>query len=43
MTKQKGRGFIQEIKEKQDIRLFDATKQSRDFLPLEILKAVETE
>ncbi len=39
----KGRNFIQEIKERQDARLFEVTKQNRDFLPLVILKAVETE
>jgi nucleoside-triphosphatase len=38
----KGRGLIAEIKERQDIKLFEMTKHNRDLLLLEILKETET-
>jgi len=34
----KGRGLITETKERQDIKLFEMTKDNRDSLPFEILK-----
>jgi nucleoside-triphosphatase len=37
-----GSGLITEIKERQDIKLFEMTKHNRDLLLLEILKETET-
>jgi nucleoside-triphosphatase len=36
----KGTGFIAEIKGRKDVRIFEMTKKNRDFLFLEILKAM---
>ena len=38
----KGDGLIREIKERQDIKLFEMTRHNRDSLLLEILKEMET-
>jgi nucleoside-triphosphatase THEP1 len=38
----KGSGLIAEIKERQDIQLFEMTKHNKDSLLLEILKETET-
>jgi nucleoside-triphosphatase len=37
----KGSGLIEEIKKRQDIKLFEITKSNRDSLLLEILKEIE--